>query len=85
MSFLWRLYVEAAMHHSFAGDHDRAVQLLSAAQACRERMEIVTPGSEEPSIQDAWDAAGNALGADVVARLVRDGRAASTEELGALI
>jgi len=82
---LAHLYVEAAMHHSAAGAHDRAVQLLSAAEACRARLEIATPGSEEPAIQAAWAAARQALGADAVSRLTRDGRAASTEEAAALV
>jgi ATP/maltotriose-dependent transcriptional regulator MalT len=82
---LAHLYVEAAMQHSVAGEHDRAVQLLAGAEATRARMEIVTPGSEGPAIHDAWEAARRALGEDVVSRLAREGRAASADELAALV
>jgi tetratricopeptide (TPR) repeat protein len=78
-------FVEAALLHSQAGDHERAVQLLAAADAARERIGIVTPGSEQRSISDARAAANVALGAAMVVRNEALGRTLTDDDVVALV
>ena len=73
--------VEAGLEHSAAGNHRDAVRLLAAADATRRRIEIATPGSEEPAIRSAWSAAEDELGTETVARLARDAAGGSIDDL----
>ena len=78
-------YVEAALLHSGASEHDRAIQLLAAADAARSRIGIVTPGSEAGPISDARTAATVALGAEIAARHAALGLTLTVDDVVALI
>ena len=78
-------FVEAALLHAGTNAHDRAIQLLAAADAARSRIGIVTPGSEAGPISNARAAAAVALGTDIVARQAALGLTLGVDDAVALI
>ena len=71
---LAHVLVERALVESARGRHDRALQLLGAAEALRDELGIAVPGTERPEIESATAQALAALGGDEVERLTEMGR-----------
>jgi predicted ATPase/class 3 adenylate cyclase len=73
--------VERALIESARARHDRAVELLGAAEALRDELGIATPGSERQGITAARAAALASLGEEEVVRLTAAGRGADLDRL----